>query len=147
MLQLSITMNYAKIEVQSMDRSIIAGITGFLLAIIINLFSPVYLYFVPSFLATIIVIYAFRLEALRDGLVAAFMTYIFNDGILGTISLALYYYANEAYSIDVDVWIMLSPVISAVSAVVAAYIGMLFAQSRKPAKQLPPIVQSQVPPS
>jgi len=147
MLQLSITTSYAKIEVSGMDRSISAGIFGFLLALIINLFSPVYLYFVPSFLAAIIAIYAFRLEALRDGLVAAFMTYIFNDAILGTLSLALYYFANEQYpAFTIDVWTMASPIVSAVSAVVAAYIGMLFAQSRRPAKELPPIVQSQVPP-
>jgi len=125
-----------------------AGIFGFLLAVIINLFSPVYLYFVPSFLAAIIAIYAFRLEALRDGLVVAFMTYIFNDGILGTLSLAIYYFANEQYpAFPIDVWTMISPVISAISAVAAAYIGMLFAQSRRPAKELPPIVQSQVPPA
>ena len=125
-----------------------AGIFGFLLAIIINLFSPINLYFVPSFLAAIIAVYAFRLETLRDGLVAVFMTYIFNDGILNTLGLATYYFTNtpiEAF--NVDVWTMFSPIVSAVSAVVAAYIGILFAQSRRPAKELPPIVQSQVPPT
>jgi hypothetical protein len=130
-----------------MDRCISAGIFGFLLAVTINLFSPVYLYFVPSFLASIIAIYAFRLETLREGLVASFMAYIFNDGILGTISLATFYFANEQYpAFTVDVWTMISPIVSAVSAMVVAYLGMLFAQARKPAQELPPIVQSQVPP-
>jgi hypothetical protein len=127
-----------------MDRSITAGITGFLLAVIINVFSPINLYFVPSFLAAIIAIYAFRLEALRDGLVAAFITYIFNDGVLNTLYGAVYY--NQLYSITLDFWTVVSPIVSAVSAVVAAYLGMLFAQARKPAQELPPIVQSQVPP-
>lgn len=129
-----------------MDRSILAGITGFLLAVAINLFSPLYLYFVPSFLAAILVMYFFRLGALRDGLVVAFMTYIFNDGILNTMSLASYYFANkpiEAFS--VDAWTMVSPIVSAVTAVIAAYVGVLFAQARKPPEELPPIVQSQAP--
>jgi hypothetical protein len=133
-----------------MDRSLSAGIFGILLAVIINLFSlsTIYLYFVPSFLATIIAMYAFRLETLREGLIVAFMTYIFNDAILSTLIYAILYFENAAYpSFDVDVWIMLYPIISAISAVVAAYVGMLFAQSRKPAKELPPIVQSQAPPS
>lgn len=132
-----------------MDRSISAGIFGFSLAIIINLFSLslIYLYFVPSFLAAIIAIYAFRLETLRDGLVVAFMTYIFSDAILNTFIGATYYFANEQYpAFNFDVFTMLYPIISAVSAVVAAYLGMLFAQARKPAQELPPIVQSQVPP-
>jgi hypothetical protein len=133
-----------------MDRCISAGIFGFLLAVTINLLSllsGVYLYFVPSFLAAIIAIYTFRLETLREGLVASFMTYIFNDGILSTISLTTFYFANEQYpAFTVDVWTMISPIVSAVSAMVAAYLGMLFAQARKPVQELPPIVQSQVPP-
>jgi hypothetical protein len=129
-----------------MDRSITAGIAGFLLAIAINLFSPVYLYFIPSFLVAILVIYYFRLGTLKDGLVAAFMTYIFNDGILNTISGAAYY--NKQYpAFYVNAWVMISPIISAITAVIAAYIGVLFAKARKPAEELPPIVQTQVPPA
>ncbi|HVP92632.1 MAG TPA: hypothetical protein VMS94_02695 [Acidobacteriota bacterium] len=133
-----------------MDRCISAGIFGFLLAVTINfvsLLSGVYLYFVPSFLASIIAVYVFKLETLREGLVAAFMIYIFNDGILNTISLATYYFTNtQVEAFTVDVWTMVSPIVSAISAMVAAYLGMLFAQARKPAQELPPIVQSQVPP-
>jgi hypothetical protein len=129
-----------------MDRSVAAGITGFLLAVAINLFSPVYLYFIPSFLAAILVIYFFRLGTLRDGLVVAFMTYIFNDGILNTYTLATYY--NQQYpAFHVDALTMVYPIVSAITAVIAAYIGAQFAKARKPAEELPPIVQSQVPPS
>jgi len=129
-----------------MDRSIMAGISGFLLAIAINLFSPVYLYFIPSFLVAILVIYYFRLGTLKDGLVVAFMTYIFNDGILNTYALATYY--NKQYpAFHVDVLTMVYPIVSAVTAVIAAYIGVKFAKARKPAEELPPIVQTQVPPA
>jgi len=129
-----------------MDRSITAGISGFLVAIVINLFSPVYLYFIPSFLAAILVIYFFKLETLKDGLVATFMTYIFADGILGTITLATFYFTNEAYpSFYVDAWTMLSPIVSAVTALIAGYIGVWVVQVTKPARELPPIPQSQAP--
>jgi hypothetical protein len=124
-----------------MDQSIRAGIIGFSLAIIINLFSPIYLDFIPSFLAAILVIYFFRLGTLRDGLVAAFMTYILSNGILGTISLAILYFSNEPYpSFDVDVWTMLSPIVSAVTAVIAGYIGVWLARKRKPLEEPPQLV-------
>jgi len=124
-----------------MDQSIRAGIIGFSLAIIINLFSPIYLDFIPSFLAAILVIYFFRLGALRDGLVAAFMTYILSNGILGTISLAILYFSNEPYpSFDVDVWTMLSPIVSAVTAVIAGYIGVWLSRKRKPLEEPPQLV-------
>jgi small basic protein len=130
-----------------MDRSIKAGVSGFLLAVVINLFSPIYLDFVPSFLVAILAIYNFRLGTLKDGLVAAFMTYIFSDGILGTISLATLYFANEPYpSLNIDVWTMLSPIVSALTAVIAGYIGVQLAQKRKPARELPLSPPPQLPP-
>jgi hypothetical protein len=131
-----------------MDRSITAGVSGFLLAIIINLFSPIDLDFIPSFVAAIIAIYFFRLVTLRDGLVATFMTYVFNEGILGTLYFATLYFTNTPYeSFNVDVWIMLSPIVSAVTAVIAGYVGVLLAKTRRPAEELPPLTQSQAPPA
>jgi hypothetical protein len=130
-----------------MDRSIKAGVFGFLLAIIINLFSPISLDFIPSFLAAILAIYIFRLEAFKDGLVAAFMTYVFNEGILDTLILAMWYFANKPYpSFTVDIWTMFSPIVSAVTAVIAGYIGVRLAQKRKPAQELPPPLPPQLPP-
>jgi uncharacterized membrane protein YdcZ (DUF606 family) len=130
-----------------MDRSIKAGVCGFLLAVVINLFSPIYLDFIPSFLVAILAIYIFRLGTLKDGLVAAFMTYIFTDGILGTIVLATSYFANQPYGpFNIDVWTMFSPIVSAVTAVIAGYIGVWLAQKRKPARELPAPIPPQLPP-
>lgn len=127
-----------------MDSSIKAGVSGFLLAIAINLLSPVYLDLVPSFLVAILVIYVFRLGTLKDGLVAAFMTYIFTDGILSTIALATSYFANEPYpSFNVDIWTMLSPMVSAATAVIAAYIGIQLAQKGRRSQELPPLIPPQ----
>ena len=131
-----------------MDRSIKAGVSGFLLAVVINLFSPIYLDFVPSFLVAILAIYIFRLGTLKDGLVAAFMTYIFSDGILGTISLATLYFANEPYpSFNVDIWTMLSPMVSAATAVIAGYIGIQLAQKGRRPQELPPLIPQQSSPA
>jgi len=131
-----------------MNPSIKAGISGFLVAIVINLFSPVYLDFVPSFLAAILVIFVYGLDTFRDGLVAAFMTYIFNEGILGTISLAILYSSNEPYpSINIDIWTMLSPIVSAITAVIAGYIGVWLALKKKPPRELLPLISQQSPPA
>jgi pheromone shutdown protein TraB len=131
-----------------MDPSIKAGVSGFLLAIVINLLSPVYLDLVPSFLVAILVIYIFRLGTLKDGLVAAFMTYIFTDGILSTIALAMSYFANELYpSFNVDIWTMLSPMVSAATAVIAGYIGIQLAQKGRRPQELPPLIPPQSSPA
>jgi len=129
-----------------MDRSIKAGVSGFLLAVVINLFSPVYLDFIPSFLAAIFAIYIFRLGVLRDGLVAAFITYIFNDGILGTIDLATLYLANEPYTLPIDIWTMFSPIVTSITALIAGYIGVWLVQKMKLARELPPSLPPQIPP-
>jgi hypothetical protein len=136
-----------------MDQSIKAGVYGFILAIILNLLLasllilPDILSFIPSFVAAIFTIYISRLETLKDCLVAAFMTYIFNDGILVTLSFATFYFANEPYpSYNIDVWTMLSPIVQAVTAVIAGYIGVRLAQKRKPAPELPPSTPPQLPP-
>jgi hypothetical protein len=130
----------------NMDQSIKAGVYGFLLAIIINLFSPIYLYFVPSFLAAIFVIYIFRLGTLKDGLVAAFITYIFSEGILDTISLATLYLTSEPYTLSVDIWIVFSPIVSSITALIAGYAGVWLAQKRTPAQEFPPPIPPQSPP-
>ena len=127
-----------------MDKSIRAGISGFILAIIITLLLASLLTlsdilsFIPSFVAAIFAIYISRLETLKDGLVAAFMTYIFNDGILGTISLATFYAANEPYPLlNVDIMTVLYPVVSAVTALIAGYVGVRLVQRMKPTRESP----------
>lgn len=119
-----------------MDQSIKAGILGVVLAVMVNVFSPVYLDWVPSFLVAILAIYIYRLSTLKDGLITAFMTYAFNQGILGTLTLAVYYTRNEQYpAFTVDAYTMLSPIITAISAVIAAYIGVWLAKKRTPPPQ------------
>jgi len=125
-----------------MDRSIKAGIYGFILAVVINLFSPTYLDFVPSFAAAILVIFIFGVDTFKEGLVSAFMTYFFTIEVLNTLVGAIYYYSNEQYpAITFDVYSVLSPIVSAVTAVIAAYVGVWLAKKRKPQQTTLPIVQ------
>jgi len=130
-----------------MDRSIRAGVSGALLAIIIEVFLPVslgFFDFLPSFFAAILIIYISRLEALKDGLVASFMTYIFNQGIVGTIGLATYYVANESYTLTIDILLIFSPIVTSVTALIAGYVGVRLAQRMKPPHELQP--QPSLPP-
>jgi len=128
-----------------MDKSIRAGISGSILAIVINLvlaslltLSDI-LIFIPPFVAAIFTIYISRLDNLKDGLVASFMTYILNEGILGTISLATFYVTNESYpSFNVDILTVFYPIVNAVSAFIAGYVGILLVHKMKPPQELPP---------
>jgi hypothetical protein len=120
-----------------MDRSIKAGIAGLSLAVIINLTVslPIYLEFAPSFLAAIIVLFIFKVETFKDGLVATLTTYFFNDQILNSIGLALYYVEKKQYVLSVDASVVLSSIIEAATAIIAAYIGTRVVQSMKPKKE------------
>jgi hypothetical protein len=122
-----------------MDQSIKAGVVGFSLAVIINLFLPIslptYLQFAPSFVAAIIAIFIFKVATFKNGLVATLITYFFNDAILNTINLAVYYSENKQYTLTVDASAVLSPVIEAATAIIATYIGTRLIQGMKPPKE------------
>ena len=129
-----------------MEQSIKAGIIGTILTVIINISSPIYLDWLPAFIIVILVIYIYRVNTLKDGLVASFMTYIFNSGILGTLTLATFYTSNEQYpAFTVDPYIMISPILSAVTAVIAAYVGVWLAKKRTPPPQKQPPQPTDIP--
>jgi hypothetical protein len=133
-----------------MDRAVQAGIYGFILGVIINLFLAQFLglfAFILSFLAAIFVIYIFRLETLREGLVAAFMTYIFTDGILGTMSLLLLYLENKPYpAFNVDIFTIFYPIASSISAFIAGYVGVRSAPKKKQTQEFRPSPPPPIPP-
>jgi len=123
-----------------MDRCIRAGIFGFVLAVIVDIFLPpepsyvnFYLNFVPQFLISLLVIYTFRLKAFKDGLVAAFMTYILSYGIIETLGYALLYSENNIkQSITIDAGVIAVPIIWASTAMLAGYVGVWIARTRQP---------------
>jgi len=136
-----------------MEKSIRAGISGFILAIIINLFLAPFLTLslllnlIPPFLAAMFSIYIYRLRAFKDGLLAAFMTYIFNEGFLGTLDLAVLYLMHEPYpSFNIEIWIVFYPIVSSITALIAGYVGVLLVQRTKPPQELPPSLPPPLPP-
>jgi uncharacterized membrane protein YfcA len=91
---------------------------------------------------SILVIFIFGLDTLKEGLVASFMTYLFTIGITSTVAGAIYYYANEQYVLTFDVYTVVSPILTAMTAVIAAYVGVWLAKKRKPQQQTTlPIIQ------
>jgi hypothetical protein len=129
-----------------MDRCIRAGIYGALIAFSLSLVSPVYLYFFPSFIAAIFAIYVSRLVTFREGLVASFMTYVFSEGIMNAIVAATFYMTNEPYTLTIDIGIVVSPLASAFSALIAGYVGVWIVQKIKPARELPQSLPPPLPP-
>lgn len=115
-----------------MDRSIGAGILGIVLAAIINLsiIIPPPLDWLPTFIIAIIVIFIYRLSTVKDGLIAAFMTYIVSQGIVDTLILADYYTSNKTYSLTITAYLVPDPILTAISAIIAAYIGVWLARKR-----------------
>jgi len=119
------------------------------LAVFINLFLPFpldFFDFIPSFLAAIFAIYISKLGTLREGLLAAFMTYIFNEGILNTIGLASLYLTNEPYTSSIYIWMVFSPTVTLITAVIAGYVGVWLGQKMKLARELPPSLPPPLPP-
>jgi uncharacterized membrane protein YfcA len=74
------------------------------------------------------------------------MTYLFNEAVLNAIIAATYYLTEEPYTLTVDIWIVLSPIVTSISALIAGYVGVLLVQKMKPAKELAPSLPQQLPP-
>ena len=91
-------------------------------------------------------IYISRLSTLREGLVASLMTYVFSDGVLTTIAASIYFVAEEPYVLTVDIWVVILPLISAFSAIIAAYAGVRLVQKVKRVQELPQSLPPPLPP-
>lgn len=122
-----------------MDPVIKAGICGFVITVIIIFFSPVYLYFFPSFVASIIAIYFFELKATKDGVLAALIIYIFPEWILGAVNLLGNLISNEPinYTYTVDLWMFLSQIFIPLTALLAGLIGSSLAETRRVREYVP----------
>jgi putative flippase GtrA len=80
-------------------RYLVIGLTGAFLSVLISfLFSSIDLYFIPSFVASIISIYTSGINEFKESLIATFAVYLIADGILGTLNLGMLYILNETYT-------------------------------------------------
>ena len=114
----------------SIGKVIQAGILGAFLSAMISSLSPldVQLYFIPSFVSSVLVIFLFRARRLDEAVPIALSVYLFADAILGGIIFGSLYVQNislsEAYRgymltfLDVAMYVF-----NPVSALIAAYVG------------------------
>jgi hypothetical protein len=132
-----------------------AGIVGVIIAFAIT-FSLGDLYFLPSLVASLIVIYFFELKATKDAMLAALIVYVFTDWILNGLTAPLS--INERFTITVDVGMVLNIVLTPLTALVAGFVGAELAATRRhtaaalqppppPPPQPQPLASPQVAPS
>ena len=114
----------------SLEKMLQASILGAFISVMISSLSPsgIQLYFIPSFVSSVIVIFLFRARRIEDAVTIALAVYLFADAILGGIIFGSLYVENiplsEAYRgymlsfLDVATYVF-----NPVSALIAAYIG------------------------
>lgn len=131
-----------------MDKLIKAGIAGFVIAVVVDLFSPVDLLFVPPFVASMIAIYFFELKAVKDAVLVALIIYIFSDWVWGSLGVIALLVSKQSITYTVDIWITLNQVLGPITALLAGLAGSELAEKgRRPTtlSHLPPTVP--VPPA
>ena len=124
-------------EARGVEELLKAGALGIVLSVAMNVLSPANLYFLPSFLASLVAVYAFRIQRLGESLATAFMIYLMTDGILGTLILGMFYYTNTPFEISFvpGLWEALSYTISPITAFFAGYVGAKVFPKRPPRKE------------
>ena len=121
-----------------LEKILQAGILGAFVSVMITSLIPFRtgLYFVPSFLSSILVIFLFRTRRLEEAVFVAFTVYLFADAILSGIMLGTLYIENiplsEAYrGYELSILDVVAYLFSPVSAIIAAYIGNKITQGAK----------------
>ena len=105
------------------------GILGTLLSITISMFtSSVDLYFLPSFISSLAVIFFSRTNRFRDAMIIAMTTYLFTDAIAAGLTLGYLYAFNEPLASLYGNYVptlldVLMYSISPITAIIASYIG------------------------
>jgi len=123
-------------------RYIVVGLLGAFLSVLISsLFNVnVNLYFIPQFIASIIIIFAYRINDFKDSLITAFTIYLFTDGIIGGLVLGYSYVFHVPYEIIwmPKIWEVILYAFTPISAILAAYIGVKISPKKKEPILLPP---------
>jgi hypothetical protein len=128
----------------SLGRIIQAGVLGAFISVMISSLSvpDVHLYFIPSFVSSVLVVFLFRVRRLEEAVTIAFSVYLFADAVLGGIIFGSLYVNNiplsEAYRgymlsfLDVATYVF-----NPVSALIAAYLGNKLIMSVGPKTEKP----------
>ena len=107
-----------------------AGILGAFISVMISSLTPprVQLYFIPSFVSSLLVIFLFRTRRFEEAITISFAVYLFSDAILGGIIFGSLYIKgislSEAFRGYMLTFIdVAAHVFNPVSALIAAYLG------------------------
>ena len=126
----------SRVALMSAGRILQAGILGAFISVMISSLAPprVQLYFIPSFVSSLLVIFLFRTRRFEEAITISFAVYLFSDAILGGIIFGSLYIKgislSEAYRgymltfLDVAAYVF-----NPVSALIAAYLGNRIALS------------------
>ena len=119
-----------KLPSVSIAKIIQAGVLGAFLSVMISSLSPPWLqlYFIPSFVSSVLVIFLFRARGIEESVTISFAVYLFADAILGGIIFGSLYVQSiplsDAYRGYVLTFLDVAAyVFNPVSALIAAYIG------------------------
>jgi len=112
-------------------RYLVVGLMGAFLSVLISSFSSVDLFFVPSFVSSIFIIYIYRINDVKGSLLVTFMIYVFTDGILGTIVLGQSYILNMRLVYTPNILDVVLYSLNPISAFLAAYIGVTISPKRR----------------
>lgn len=123
-------------------RDLSIGIFGAFLSTMIFFLSPprINLYFLPSFLSTIFVIYVYRINDIKDALIVASSVYLFTNGILGAAILGSCFMEGIPYNTNwiPQLWEVILYTFEPVSAFIAGYIGVRLSPAKKEERVLVP---------
>jgi hypothetical protein len=116
-----------------------AGLVGAFLSVTISLFSmPVDLYFIPSFVSSLIVIYLAKTEKLKDATIIAMTVFLFANAIINGVNLGTLYINNKSLSEYPEVANRVPTLLdvimytaSPIMAIVAGYIGVNLTPKRR----------------
>jgi hypothetical protein len=119
---------------ENIFRYVVVGLLGGFLSVMITLFSgETDLVFIPSFVASIIVIFMYRISELKDSLIASLSIYLFAEGILGALVLGYSYAFQTPYEViwEPQIWEVALYSFTPISAILAAYIGVKMGPKKK----------------
>lgn len=114
-------------------RYLVIGLIGALLSVMISAFSGVELYFIPSFVSSILIIYVYRINDFKESLIVTFTVYLFAEGISAGFVLGYSYAFNIPYefSLSPKIWEVILYSFNPISAFIAAYIGVRISPKRR----------------
>jgi len=116
---------------ESLARILQAGVLGAFLSVMISSLSPsgINLYFIPSFLSSLLVIFMSRSKRLDEAVTVSLAVYIFADAVWAGITLGSLYFQDIPLADIYGNWVpnlvdVVMYTVSPITAIIAGYVGV-----------------------